>query len=62
MRYTRKKTACCLPEAACVLLMAGVAPAVKAEISMVHFGARQLVWSRALSVLSLVESVSDYPD
>jgi len=43
-------------------LMAGVAPAVKAEISMVHFGARQLAWSRALSVVSLVESMSDYPD
>jgi len=29
---------------------------------MVHFGARQLAWSRALSVVSLVESMSDYPD
>jgi len=45
-----------------VFLRAGVAPAVKAESSMVHFGARQLAWSRALSVVSLVEPLGGYPD
>jgi hypothetical protein len=57
-----EETASCLPNVAYGFVMAGVALAVKAEISMVHFGARQLAWSRALSVGSLVESLSDYPD
>ena len=57
-----QETASCLAGVAYVLLMTGVAPAVKAESSMVHFGARQLAWSRALSVVSLVESVGGYPD
>jgi hypothetical protein len=32
------------------------APAVKTDISMVHFNARQLAWSRLYAVVSLVES------
>ncbi len=62
VRYTRKELPLALSGGWCVFLRVGVAPAVKAEISMVHFGARQLAWSRALSVVSLVESVGDYPD
>ena len=41
-----EETASCLPDVAYVFLSAGVAPAVKADDSMVHFGARQLAWSR----------------
>ena len=70
--FDRLVTACCATQALTyrqlvafirrpMFFKAGVAPAVKADVSMVHFGARQVAWSRALSVVSLVESICDYP-